>query len=578
MIKNFYQKELSNLRELAAEFSGENPALAPMLAAKGDDPDVERLLEGVAFLSALVRQRLEEGFPELIEALLRLVDPEALLPVPSGTMVRFGTVRGFMEAVNVPKGTELASVPVDGARAVFTTSRSVAALPAVVSKCQLEETGPGNHSLTLTVSSASPVGRWLPETLPVYFAGDYNEASERRRILLSKTRELLVGAKGRETSLGKGAELGARGILSPGPFADPGDDSFGSRDWRGGFSVIRDYFAMPQKFLFMDLGGFKSRLNPGDSEFVLTFRLKDIKGRLPGFRADDFALSVCPAENVFDHPAIPIRIDHRKSEYLIVPQDRDHGRKTIFRVGKVSGVTKDGVERAWLPFERLPDKRPGDGAYSLFVRRSPISGVPEHYLRLIYEENEDPAPETLSVNLKCYNRGLSEQLRTGEINRPTDSSPAMTVFANLTAPTRHGPGVSDDGKLWKLLSRLHANLMSSLSARTLREVLLLHSVDDDPDVGRSLSNLKRINALSDVRTEKEDYFFRGIPIRGTKITVEADSAGFGSQGDLRLLGDALDVFFGHFHHLNSYTRLSVVEKNSREESSWPPRLGTRRLV
>lgn len=57
----YYQSELNNLRHLADEFAQRNPALAPLLGSgSASDPDVERLLEGVAFLTGMVRQRLDD--------------------------------------------------------------------------------------------------------------------------------------------------------------------------------------------------------------------------------------------------------------------------------------------------------------------------------------------------------------------------------------------------------------------------------------------------------------------------------------------------------------------------------------
>ncbi len=56
MFNRYYQQELSYLKELAVEFSKAHPALAPMLSGQSQDPDVERLLEGVAFSAGLLRQ------------------------------------------------------------------------------------------------------------------------------------------------------------------------------------------------------------------------------------------------------------------------------------------------------------------------------------------------------------------------------------------------------------------------------------------------------------------------------------------------------------------------------------------
>ena len=42
----YFHDELSTIRELGREFAERNPRLAPFLTADGQDPDVERLLEG----------------------------------------------------------------------------------------------------------------------------------------------------------------------------------------------------------------------------------------------------------------------------------------------------------------------------------------------------------------------------------------------------------------------------------------------------------------------------------------------------------------------------------------------------
>ena len=74
MFPKYFQEELSNLRELGAEFSKAHPALAPMLSGPQADPDVERLLEGTAFLTSLLRQKLDDEFPEIIHDLLQIVE------------------------------------------------------------------------------------------------------------------------------------------------------------------------------------------------------------------------------------------------------------------------------------------------------------------------------------------------------------------------------------------------------------------------------------------------------------------------------------------------------------------------
>ena len=64
MFNKYYQDELVFLRDMGREFSAANPEAARFLAEPGSDPDVERMLEGFAFLAAKLRQKLDDALPE----------------------------------------------------------------------------------------------------------------------------------------------------------------------------------------------------------------------------------------------------------------------------------------------------------------------------------------------------------------------------------------------------------------------------------------------------------------------------------------------------------------------------------
>src|ERR1700759_5117102 len=88
----YYNQELAAIRSLAAEFATAHPKIAGRLRLSSetvDDPHVERLLEGVAFLGARVQQRLDDEFPELTEALLGVLYPHYLAPFPSCAIAQF---------------------------------------------------------------------------------------------------------------------------------------------------------------------------------------------------------------------------------------------------------------------------------------------------------------------------------------------------------------------------------------------------------------------------------------------------------------------------------------------------------
>ena len=88
----YYERELDAIKRLAAEFADTHPKIAGRLRLSADavdDPHVARLLEGVAFLAARVHHRLDDEFPELTDALLGLLYPHYLAPVPSCMVVQF---------------------------------------------------------------------------------------------------------------------------------------------------------------------------------------------------------------------------------------------------------------------------------------------------------------------------------------------------------------------------------------------------------------------------------------------------------------------------------------------------------
>ena len=53
-----------------------------MLAERSGDPDVERLLEGVAFLTGKIRQKVDDELPEVIHSVASLLFPTTSAPDP----------------------------------------------------------------------------------------------------------------------------------------------------------------------------------------------------------------------------------------------------------------------------------------------------------------------------------------------------------------------------------------------------------------------------------------------------------------------------------------------------------------
>ena len=89
---HYYERELTFLRRMGAEFAQRYPKVAGRLQLepnKCEDPHVERMLEAFAFLAARVHLKIDDDFPEISETLLNIVYPHYVRPIPSMSIVEF---------------------------------------------------------------------------------------------------------------------------------------------------------------------------------------------------------------------------------------------------------------------------------------------------------------------------------------------------------------------------------------------------------------------------------------------------------------------------------------------------------
>ena len=82
----YYNRELSYLRETGAEFAARHPKVAARLGMQGTDiadPYVERMVEAFSFLTARTQLKIDAEFPRFTQRLLEVVSPNYVTPTPS---------------------------------------------------------------------------------------------------------------------------------------------------------------------------------------------------------------------------------------------------------------------------------------------------------------------------------------------------------------------------------------------------------------------------------------------------------------------------------------------------------------
>jgi type VI secretion system protein ImpG len=577
MINPYYQQELTYLKELAVEFSKAHPALAPMLSGPTSDPDVERLLEGTAFLTGMVREKLDDQFPELLHSLLQLIMPHYLRPIPSATIIQFMPKPGLMEILPVKSGVAVASIPVDGTPCMFTTSYEVEVHPLQVANVNMERLPGLPPVLRLGMNLTGPsLEKWSPTRLRFLVGGSYEAAADRFHTIFHHTRQIRI------TPVGGGSP-----VILPRECLQP----VGMRDEEAllpyptnsfpGFRLLQEYFILPHKFLFFDIVGWDRWQDRGKgSQFEIAFEFSNFTKEPREFNKGHFILGATPASNVFPHAAEPILLDHKRTEYRIRPADQHAGNYQVYSVQKVTGFLKGTVrQREYVPFEMFRPTSDETAVYHLSPRLSAIGENAETYLAVAYPpEAGPPQAETLSIELLCTNAQLPEKLQLGDISQPTETSPSLLSFKNIHPPTAAVQPPLGKNLLWRLLSQISLNFLSIADTDAIKALLRLYIFPDTRNKAAVVANTKRVDGIVSLSDEMADRLVKGVLMRGRKVTLVVDSANFASLGDMYVFGSILDLFLASYASLNSFTFFTLEDKHTGESYRWPLRIGDRHLL
>ncbi len=618
-----YETELAFVREMGTEFAAEYPKIASRLDLGNTevaDPYVERLLEGFAFLTARIQLKMEAEFPTFTQSLLQMVYPHYLAPTPSMAVVRLATdpaaIRSLPQGVMLPAGTALRSLlgTHDQTNCEFRTAHAVQLLPIEISEAEY-------------ISSAAAVAALgLPDQrgvkaairLRLKAAGDLSF----NKIALEKLTMFLGGPEGSRARLyeqlvANVASIYVRPSVRPVPWQEklpptalhgigfdeteallpPAPQSF------EGYRLLQEYYAMPERFLFVELDGLdRSSIRCASNEMDIVILLNRSEPSLSsGFSPEYLSLFCTPAINLFPYRSDRINLSERDAEHQIVPNRMRPLDYEVFSVGGVEGFSADGSSgRNFMPFYAANDlsRNPGHRSYFMLRRqprqlssrsrqRGPRSSYLGHetFVSLV-DPDKAPAAENirqLGLDLLCTNRDLTLSMPVGK--QHTDFT--MAVSAPVTSvrcvvgPTAPRPCRTDGDYAWRFISHLGLNYLSLMDggpiqgAAALRELLRLYVPSSTSLAARQLESLLSVKTHPIVRRIPGSG-----PIsvgRGLEITLTMDEGSFGGAGGI-LLAAVLDRFFAKYVSINAFTETVLSSPERGEVMRWPMQVGNRPIL
>ena len=285
----YYEKELSYLRQLGSEFAERNPKVAGRLqleAGETKDPHVERLLEGFAFLAARVHLKVDDEFPQITEALLSILYPHYIRPIPAMTIVEMhldSGQGGATIAQQSPRGSPLKSKPVGGVPCQFRTGFDTSVWPLWVKSA--DWTTPDRLNPAVKTNEASAAIRVVLEgptevhlgalgldTLRLHLSGEEGIAHALYELLCANVVQILVRDTAPNSRV-KPVVLGPENIQPVGFSEEESLLPYPRRSFPG-YRLLQEYFAFPSKFFFLDVRGLAQAWPHGfKNSFELVFLL-----------------------------------------------------------------------------------------------------------------------------------------------------------------------------------------------------------------------------------------------------------------------------------------------------------------
>jgi type VI secretion system protein ImpG len=640
-LRDYYETELNHIREVAAGFGEAHPRAAGQLRLDRDrcgDPFVERLLEGFAFLAARVRQKLDADFPVFTEGLLESVYPALLQPVPSMGIVEFTPEDGLTEPHVVERGGELTGHlgPDVDTRCEFRTAHQVTMHSFRISiseegrpryydrdldRLQIPHGVRVKGALRLRLELNNGAGTFREyadgplaelerghpgsgDELVLFLRGGNSATGRIYEALFAQCSHLITYDGGRtrptasgifELSRGSGVELQPGGVGREEALLPVDARTF------EGYRLLREYLAIPERFLFIKLRGLRRILASVDSSVIdLVFGFRENVRIASVIKDDSFVLHATPVVNLFRKRSDLVPLPRTRSEFHLVADRTKPLHYEVISITKVTGLGKSARDKTvFQPFFRCDARDPGARAFYAVrrdqrrltteeMRRGPSSKYlgTELYLQLV-DANHAPfsgSVELAAVEALCSNRHLpmSMPLKGSDTDLIQEGGIPVSAIRWLVPPTNPSESLATGPNAWRFISHLSLNYLSLVDEEgagvaAFKDLLRIYLPESAGDTGQA----DWIEGIMSVSSQPVVKRLRGGgPVayqRGLTARIVFDERYF-SGSSAFLMGMVLSRFLSNHVTVNSFVETEIQSASRGHLVTWPPSPGRNALV
>ncbi|MCG5499359.1 type VI secretion system baseplate subunit TssF [Ectothiorhodospira lacustris] len=568
-LKGHFDEELLLLTEAAAEFARAYPHQAHALSLddpRTRDPRVERLFQGMAFLAALIRQRLDEEQPDVCAGLLTRLRPEALRPYPACTVLQLAQQHRRRQAFTLSAGTLVQSPPVGAEQTCcrFRTLWPVTFQPVHLEAVEYRREGIKGGCLILDLALHEPhdPDQPLPTALDLHVPedGDADMSLLDHLVTATDSVHLLEDPSQGIREMAFGDQAGIHpsyALWQYGVRPEFRETAF------PGFNLLQDFFHFKDRFRFITLHLGQSWQLPRNTR---RFRLGIVLGRrLPGSPSryrHALRLHCVAAVNLFEQDAEPLVRDPRRAEYPLTVDNRRPESLQIYRVEQVQGMDSVTGQRRRYPLmfsETLPEVE--QGGYEPLVHTD-VTGHTR--IRLGLDPAQAPRHETLSCQVLAHNGHYPhDHIAAGTpLEAVRDPGTGLSISA-LSRPGRLYPPPTRGDWRWTLIRQVSMQQGGLRSTEDLRQWLDMLDWTRDPLRQKLPTGILDLEAIPFTRWR------RGALHVGQALTLAVDLAVFAGRAEAALLGQVLAFALSMQAPIHQGVRLRLKARPGGQDITWP---------
>lgn len=588
---DYYLRELAALKKLGRTFGKEHPELAEHLQFEfgfGKNPQLAQLIEGLAFLNARVMHQFDLDEYEQVNTLANVLYPHVMQSIPATAVIEWTPAASLEKKLIIPRDTLLETDTRQSFSCRFSTIYDVALYPIKIAQAEISNdlnaapTFPGLSArsfLHLRLKTLTPEINFAGfdlQDLNIYLNGMHTQPYHLFELLTKNCVKIAYQQKGSAIHWTSHKTIQKLGF-APDEYLLPVDARTADAH-----RILAEFFAMPQKFLFIKLTEFPLFMpSTQDLDIYFYFDSSAAEQLIKEVSHEQFKIGCTPIINLFPKIIEPLEIDNKQTEYRAVTDLREPENFEIHQIKKIY-TQKDQKQIKYYQPLFYPNRQGAPYWQGKFVDCQQLfdCDYPGTELFLSFSgEDWVKKPESLVIETLCTNRHmpilLASKMPLPTLQQVHGKLPPMPIkwCSNLNTPM---PSLMSRHKRYAIFKHLLASLQhyTNDNGQQLKQLLLLYLSPQQESLRKLIEGIKDLTAAPCSKFMKfgKHYGYH----HGISLNLEFDRE-YSQDYNPCLFFTILQHFLIEHCSMNSFLkfRVSLLDK---ELYQWPISYGRNSIL